>query len=50
LQLGAKEAASIANLFDYGGIAGGILAGLVSDKTGGVGEKESREGGKVRVE
>ncbi|XP_043390004.1 glucose-6-phosphate exchanger SLC37A2 isoform X2 [Chelonia mydas] len=32
---GAKEAGDLSTLFDVGGILGGILAGLVSDYTGG---------------
>ncbi|NXL54059.1 G6PT3 protein, partial [Podilymbus podiceps] len=32
---GAKEAGDLSTLFDVGGILGGILAGLISDYTGG---------------
>ena len=32
--LGSQEAADLSTLFDIGGIFGGILAGLLSDKTG----------------
>ncbi|NWH70688.1 G6PT3 protein, partial [Piaya cayana] len=32
---GAKEAGNLSTLFDVGGILGGIIAGLVSDYTGG---------------
>ncbi|NWI16287.1 G6PT3 protein, partial [Crypturellus soui] len=34
-RFGAKEAGDLSTLFDAGGIVGGVLAGLVSDYTGG---------------
>jgi len=32
--LGPAQAASLSTLFDYGGILGGIAAGLIADRTG----------------
>ncbi len=34
LPISAPQAASLSTLFDYGGILGGIAAGLITDRTG----------------
>lgn len=36
--LSAERAAWLSTIFDFGGICGGIIAGLLSDQTSSVGE------------